>query len=113
MGHRVGDRRVWVSGVGQAHLCQLGEPGPMVELIVGALGDPRHGGHDVDRIVTDGSLAGKHQDAGPIPDGVGYVGRFGSGRLRCLDHRLQHLRGSDCWTAQRDALANDLLLEDG
>lgn len=62
------------------------------------------------RVVTLGSLTGKHDAVSAIGDGVTNVADLGTSRTRVLDHGLEHLGSADNWLAGDVAHGNHLLL---
>ena len=48
-------------------------------LLLGGDDDPGHGGHRLDRVLTDARLRGQHQRIGAVQHGVGHVGGLGPG----------------------------------
>ncbi len=110
-GHGIGDRALRVVGREQVQLLQASGPTVVVELVVGALRDARHGRHRVHRVDTDRRLGREHHRARTVEHRVGDVGRLGARGDGRVDHRLEHLRGGDDGPSTGDALADDLLLE--
>ena len=111
MRDRLGDP---VAQVGRAALLDPAEPlGPLpvARLALGALGDPRHRGHDVGRVVADRRLTREHHGVRAVEHRVGDVAHLGPGRRRRVDHRLEHLRRRDDGRADLDAVPHDALLE--
>ena len=58
-------------------------------------------------------LAGEHEGGRAVEHGVCDIGRLGAGRLRLVDHRLEHLRRRDHGPAGIAAGADDELLDEG
>src|SRR5699024_1083462 len=81
--------------------------------LLGLLHDAHHGGQGLHGVVAVGGLAGEHDAAGAVKDGVGHVGHLGAGGAGIADHGVQHLGSGDHRLAQAQALTDDLLLQDG
>ena len=64
-------------------------------------------------VCAGGGLAGEHDAAGAVKDGVGHVGHLGAGGPGVADHGVQHLGGGDDVLACPDGGLDHPLLEDG
>ena len=102
----VGDR---VHGVLDGEL-RLAEAALVVDVALGLLGDAGHGLQRQLRILARGGLAGEHDGAAAVVDGVGHVGGLGAGGAGLVNHGFQHLGGGDHALAQHAALGDQLLL---
>ena len=103
------------NGIGHVGIHQLArmrfEAINIVNIVLCAAGNARHGFYSLHRIEAGGSLAGKHNRTGTVVDGVGHIGRFGPGGAGILDHGIQHLRGRDHLLARRIDLVDNHLLD--
>src|SRR5580698_4414646 len=75
--------------------------------------DLRHHRDGFNRILAGGAFARQHDGVSAVIDGVGDVGGLGTSRPWVVDHRFEHLRGSDHGFAVLGCPANDVLLERG
>ena len=95
-----------------------GQPGALGRLggtdaVDVAFGFPGNGVHSLNglhRVLPCRRLAGKHNGAGAVIDGVGHVGDLRPGGPGILDHGVQHLGGGDHGLPGGHALGNDALL---
>ena len=76
-------------------------------------GDGVHGLHRLHRVPARRRLAGEHDGAGAVVDGVGHVGDLGTGGPGVLDHGVQHLGGSNHRLPGGHALGDHILLDGG
>ena len=106
----VGDGVVDVGGGDHPLLLELA---PVVDGALGLLHDAHPGAQGLHGVLAPGGLAGEHDAAGAVKDGVGHVGHLGPGGPGVAHHGVQHLGGGDHRLARLEALADDLLLEDG
>ena len=79
----------------------------------GALGLAAGTGHDGNGslgVLTVGGLAGKHHAVSTVKDSVGNIRALSTGGAGVLDHRLEHLGGSDDGLASNVGLTDHVLL---
>ena len=67
----------------------------VVDVLFRLLHDLGHGLHGLDRVFARGGLAGEHDCARAVIDGIGHVGDLRTGRARVVDHGLEHFRSRD------------------
>ena len=91
----------------------LVEPVTVAGVLLGVLGDLRHGGHRLNGVLTGSGLAGEHDGGGAVVHGVGHVGNLRPGGPGVLNHGFQHLGSGDHPLAQQAALVNQPLLNGG
>src|ERR1700722_16336512 len=75
--------------------------------------DLRHHGDGFNGILAGGAFAREHDGVSAVIDGVGDVGGLGTSWPWVVDHRFEHLRGSNNGFAVLGCPANDVLLERG
>ncbi len=79
---------------------------------LGRGGDTGHGADGRQRVSAGGGLGGEHDGIGPVENGVGDIGSFGTRGHRILDHALEHLRGDDAGLAELAAGTDDAFLNE-
>ena len=90
---------------------RLGEALGIVDVRLGILGDAGHGAQRLDGVLARGRLAGEHDGARAVIDGVGDVSDLGAGGADVVRHALEHLGRGDDALAEQAALADELLLD--
>ncbi len=100
--HRLPDRRL---------LLRLRDLVPVAEARLDRAGDSVHVGDRLERELADRGLAGEHQRAGAVEDGVRDIRSLGARRLRRMDHRLEHLRCRDHRLPALERTQDDPLLQ--
>ena len=85
----------------------------VVDVALGLLGDLAHDAHGVDGVPARGGLAGGHDGAGAVVDGVCHVADLGAGGARVGDHALEHFGRGDDALAEHAALGDEVLLDGG
>src|SRR5712672_1613131 len=83
------------------------------DLVLGFGDDLGHHGYGFDGVLACGGFGGEHDGVGAVVDGVGYVGGFGAGGARVVDHGFEHLGRGDDGFAVLGCAANDVLLQGG
>ena len=106
----MGDGVVDVGGGDDALLLELA---PVVDGLLGLGDDGHHGSEGLHGVLAAGGLAGQHDAAGAVKDGVGHVGHLRPGGPGVAHHGVQHLGGGDDGLARLEALSDHLLLQDG
>ena len=89
------------------------EEADIVDVALGLLGDLAHDAHGVHRVLARGGLAGEHDGAGAVIDGVGHVADFGAGGAGIGDHALEHFGRGDDALAEHAALGDEVFLDGG
>ena len=100
--HRLADRGL---------LLRLRDLVPVAEAGLDRAGDAVHVGDRFEREIAHRRLAGQHQRARTVEDGVGDVGRLCARRLGRVDHRLEHLRRRNNRLPPFERAVNDPLLQ--
>ena len=90
---------------------RLGEALGVVDVRLGVFGDAGHGAQRLDGVLACGRLAGEHDGARAVIDGVGHVGDLGAGGADVVRHALEHFGRGDDALAKQAALADELLLD--
>ena len=90
---------------------RLGEALGIVDVRLGVFGDARHGAQRLDGVLAGRRLAGEHDGARAVIDGVGDVRDLGTGGADVVRHALEHLGRGDDALAEQAALADELLLD--
>ena len=85
----------------------------VVDALLGLFGDAHHGLQGLYRVLARGGLAGEHDAAGAVVNGVGHVGGLGPGGTGVLHHGVQHLGGGDHLLARQIRLLDQFLLQHG
>ena len=85
--------------------------GYIIDVLLRALCDPRHGLQGDDRVAAGGRFPGQHNGAGAVVDSVSNVSGFGSGGAGVLHHGIQHLSGGDHLKACVIGFFDQLLLD--
>ena len=88
-------------------------PAGAVDVALGLAGDGVHGLYRLHRVLARRRLAGEHNGAGAVVNGVGHVGDLGTGGPGIFDHGVQHLGGGDDRLAAGHALGDHILLNGG
>ena len=83
----------------------------VVDALLGLFGNAHHGFQGLHGVFARGGLAGEHDAAGAVVDGVGHVGGLGAGGPGVLHHGVQHLGGGDHLLARQVGFLNQLLLQ--
>ena len=86
---------------------------PVVGGVLGGFYGADHGLQRLQRVFARGGLAGEHDAAGAVKDGVGHVTDLGPGGPGVADHGVQHLGGGDHVFAGGHAFGDHLFLDDG
>ena len=73
--------------------------------------DARHGLDRFDRVFASGAFRRQHHRVGVVEYRVGYIGHFGTGRHRAVNHRLHHLGRGDHHLVVTARVQNDLFLD--
>ena len=87
------------------------KPVDVIDAGLRAPGNVNHGLQRFHRVQARGGLAGEHNAAGAIIDGVGHVRGLGPGGPGVLHHGIQHLGGGDHLLAGQVGFFNQLLLQ--
>ena len=104
MGDRVGDVRPIHQGAAL-------ETAVKIHVRLSPQGNLHHGLQGLHRILSVGRLAGEHDGAGSLVNGVRHVGSLRAGRARVLDHGIQHLGRRDHRLSGLEDLADQHLLD--
>src|SRR5476649_1559385 len=80
-------------------------------VLFGTDADPRHGLYGFQRVRAGSTFSREHHGVGVVEHGVGYVGHFGAGWHRVLDHRLHHLGRHDHRFVMAACVQDDLFLD--
>ena len=83
----------------------------IVDVLFRLLADLGHGLHGLDGVFSGGGLAGEHDRARAVIDGVGHVGDLRAGGARILDHGFEHFRGGDDALSEQAALGDEIFLD--
>ena len=109
--HAAGGVGDGVEQVADLEFC-VAEAGFVVDVLLGFSGNCVHGVDGFHRILARGGLAGEHDGAGAVVDGVGDVRNLRARGAGIVNHGFEHLcRGDDACAAQ--AAGSDQLLLDG
>ena len=84
-----------------------------VVLLLGTLGNGRHGLERFHGVGTCSGLAGQHDGRGAVINGVCHIGDLGAGGAGVDDHAVQHLGGSDDGLTEGEGALDDVLLDAG
>ena len=90
---------------------RLGEALGIVDVRLGVFGDACHRAQRLDGVLAGRRLAGEHDGACAVIDGVGDVRDLGTSGADVVRHALEHLGRGDDALAEQTALADELLLD--
>ena len=97
-----------LAGVGIHHAAAQ-----METLLLGALGDGRHGLERLHGVGTGSGLTGQHNGRGTVVDGVCHVRDLGAGGAGVHYHAVQHLGSGDDGLAKGEGAVDNSLLDAG
>ena len=104
----VGDGRGHIGiGIG----CPFNKQRFIIDIGFRAFRNPGHSAHSLYGIFTSGRFTRQHNGAGPVVNGVGYVGRFSAGGAGVVHHGIQHLCGCYHLLAGSTGLINQFFLD--